>query len=81
MSLHPENILEQKTKWNKLELKLHIFFRKSRCKKYFRYLFIWVFAQLNSWTGCLQMVKSKQNSQGKAKETIDLMPWNKALLY
>ena len=33
-----------------------------------------MFAQLTSWTGCLQMLKSKQNSHGNAKETIDPIP-------
>ena len=45
LSLHLENIFEQKTKWNKLELKLHNFFvGKSICKKYCGYLFEWIFA-------------------------------------
>ena len=39
-SLHLEDILEQKTKKNELELKLrNYFFGKSMCKKYCRYLF------------------------------------------
>ena len=47
-SLHLENILEQKTEWNELELKLHnYFFGKNMCKKYCRCLFGWTFAQLN----------------------------------
>ena len=48
LSLHLENIFEQKTKRNKLELKLHnVFVGKSICKKYCRYLFEWIFVQLN----------------------------------
>ena len=40
LSLHLENILEQKTKRNELELKLYnSFFGKSMCKLFCRYLF------------------------------------------
>ena len=81
LSLHLENILEQKTKWNELELKLYnSFFGKSMCKLYCRYLFVWIFAQLNGSNGCLQVVKAKQNSHGKTKETIDPIPLNKTLV-